>query len=203
MNQPGYAAPHRPACDYFPSAVFHSSRRRSTNRLGRNGSSLSPARIREVARRLIHFTAIVGARPNFVKMAPILEEAGRRCAFQRRLIHTGQHYSPEMSASFFDELGMPAPDVNLEIGSGSHTAQTAGVMLRLETELNERRPDLVLVAGDVNSTMAARWSHRSSAFRWPTSRRDSEASTAACRRKPTVWSPTYSPTTCLPASRAA
>src|ERR1035437_3153769 len=103
----------------------------------------------------IQISAIVGARPNFVKMAPILEEAGRSSAFQCRLIHTGQHYSPEMSATFFDELGMPAPDVNLEIGSGSHTAQAAGVMLRLETELNERRPDLVLVVGDVNSTMAA------------------------------------------------
>jgi len=105
--------------------------------------------------RFIHLTAVVGARPNFVKMAPILEEARRRSGFQGRLIHTGQHYSPEMSASFFDELEMPAPDVNLEIGSGSHTAQTAGVMLRLEAEFNERRPDLVLVAGDVNSTMAA------------------------------------------------
>jgi UDP-N-acetylglucosamine 2-epimerase (non-hydrolysing) len=110
---------------------------------------------RDVARRLISLTAVVGARPNFVKMAPILEEAGRRSAFQCRLIHTGQHYSPEMSASFFDELGMPQPDVNLDIGSGSHTEQAAGVMLRLEMELNERRPDLVLVVGDVNSTMAA------------------------------------------------
>jgi UDP-N-acetylglucosamine 2-epimerase (non-hydrolysing) len=107
------------------------------------------------ARRLISLTAIVGARPNFVKMAPLLEEAGRRASLHCRLVHTGQHYSPEMSATFFDELGMPAPDVNLEIGSGSHTAQTAGVMLRLEVELNERRPDLVLVVGDVNSTMAA------------------------------------------------
>jgi len=103
----------------------------------------------------ISVTAIVGARPNFVKMAPILEEAGRRSTFQCRLVHTGQHYSPEMSATFFDELGMPAPDVNLEIGSGSHTTQTAGVMLRLEAELSEWRPDVVLVAGDVNSTMAA------------------------------------------------
>ena len=108
-----------------------------------------------VPRHLISLTAVVGARPNFVKMAPILEEAGRRSTFQCRLIHTGQHYSPEMSATFFDELGMPAPDVNLEIGSGSHTAQAAGVMLRLEAELSERRPDLLLVVGDVNSTMAA------------------------------------------------
>jgi len=112
-------------------------------------------RNRDVARDLISVTAVVGARPNFVKMAPILEDAGRRSAFQCRLIHTGQHYSPEMSATFFDELGMPAPDINLEIGSGSHTAQTASAMLRLETELNEWRPDLVLVVGDVNSTMAA------------------------------------------------
>lgn len=112
-------------------------------------------RNQEVARHAISLTAIVGARPNFVKMAPLLAEAGQRSGFQCRLVHTGQHYSPEMSATFFDELGMPAPDVNLEIGSGSHTAQTAGVMLRLETEFNERRPDLVLVVGDVNSTVAA------------------------------------------------
>jgi UDP-N-acetylglucosamine 2-epimerase (non-hydrolysing) len=108
-----------------------------------------------VPRHLISLTAVVGARPNFVKMAPILEEAGRRSAFQCRLIHTGQHYSPEMSATFFDELGIRAPDINLEIGSGSNTAQAAGIMLRLETELSERRPDLLLVVGDVNSTMAA------------------------------------------------
>jgi UDP-N-acetylglucosamine 2-epimerase (non-hydrolysing) len=78
-------------------------------------------------------TAVVGAL-NFVKKGPIFEEAGCRSAFQCRLIHTGQHYSPDMSAAFFDELGMPAPDVDCEIGSGSHTAQTAGGMLRLEAE---------------------------------------------------------------------
>jgi len=88
-------------------------------------------------------------------MAPILEEASRRSTFECRLVHTGQHYSPEMSALLFDDLEMPAPDANLEIGSGSHTAQTAGVMLKLEAELLERRPDVVLVAGDVNSTVAA------------------------------------------------
>ena len=103
----------------------------------------------------MQISAIVGARPNFVKMAPILEEARRRPEFACRLVHTGQHYSPEMSKTFFDELGMPAPDVNLEIGSGSHTAQTAGVMLRLEAKWSERRPDLALVVGDVNSTVAA------------------------------------------------
>ena len=103
----------------------------------------------------VHISAVVGARPNFMKMAPILEEARRRSGIATRLIHTGQHYSPEMSDTFFTELGMPAPDVNLEAGGGSHTAQTAGIMLKLEAEFAGRRPDLLLVVGDVNSTMAA------------------------------------------------
>ncbi len=103
---------------------------------------------------MIHITAVVGARPNFVKMAPILREVRRRPHVRARLIHTGQHYSPEMSATFFDELGIPAPDVNLEVGSGSHTVQTAHVMLGLEPEFQDR-PDFVLVVGDVNSTVAA------------------------------------------------
>ena len=149
----------RCGADQFPtsSSVRRAIHRADDPRIGWEGADQAYRQPQncDVARRLVFLSAIVGARPNFVKMAPILEEAGRRPAFQRRLIHTGQHYSPEMSATFFDELGMPAPDVNLEIGSGSHTAQAAGVMLRLETELNERRPDLVLVVGDVNSTMAA------------------------------------------------
>ena len=103
---------------------------------------------------MTYISALVGARPNFMKMAPILAEIRRRPRIHCRLIHTGQHYSPEMSATFFEELGMPAPDVNLEIGSGSHTFQTASVMLRLEPEFLEHRPDIVLVVGDVNSTVA-------------------------------------------------
>jgi UDP-N-acetylglucosamine 2-epimerase (non-hydrolysing) len=103
----------------------------------------------------IHVTAVVGARPNFMKIAPLLEEAAKRPAFEVRLVHTGQHYSAEMSDSFFSELAMRAPDVNLGVGGGSHTLQTSMVMQRLETEFNEHRPDLVLVVGDVNSTMAA------------------------------------------------
>src|SRR5215831_6643544 len=102
----------------------------------------------------IHVTAVVGARPNFMKVAPILAEADRRPGFRVRLVHTGQHYSAEMSDSFFAELGMRAPDVNLGVGGGSHTVQTSTVMQRLETEFGEHRPDLVLVVGDVNSTMA-------------------------------------------------
>ncbi|MDR3703993.1 MAG: UDP-N-acetylglucosamine 2-epimerase (non-hydrolyzing) [Candidatus Sulfopaludibacter sp.] len=103
----------------------------------------------------IRISAVVGARPNFMKMAPILEEVQRRPDFSARLIHTGQHYSPEMSAAFFTDLGMPEPDVNLDAGGGTHTAQTAAVMQRLEPEFTDRRPSLVLVVGDVNSTMAA------------------------------------------------
>lgn len=103
----------------------------------------------------LQISAVVGARPNFMKMAPILEEIRRHPRFSARLIHTGQHYSAEMSDSFFRDLGMPMPDINLQVGSGTHTTQTAGVMLKLEAEFAEHKPGLVLVVGDVNSTMAA------------------------------------------------
>jgi UDP-N-acetylglucosamine 2-epimerase (non-hydrolysing) len=104
---------------------------------------------------MAQISAVVGARPNFMKMAALLDEIRRRPQIKARLIHTGQHYSPEMSATFFDELGMPEPDVNLEVGSGSHTAQTAAIMTKVESDFLAHRPDLVLVVGDVNSTMAA------------------------------------------------
>ncbi|MBI3665119.1 MAG: UDP-N-acetylglucosamine 2-epimerase (non-hydrolyzing) [Acidobacteria bacterium] len=97
---------------------------------------------------------IVGARPNFVKMAALLEEIRRRPACRFRLIHTGQHYSPEMSDSFFDELEIPAPDVNLEVGSGSALWQIGEILKRLEPVLAETAPDVVVVVGDVNSTLA-------------------------------------------------
>lgn len=103
--------------------------------------------------RLLH---VVGTRPNFVKMAPVV--AAGRAAFgdgSNILVHTGQHYDRAMSDVFFDELGVPAPDHMLEAGSGSHAEQTAKVMERLEPVLREERPDLVLVPGDVNSTLAA------------------------------------------------
>lgn len=103
----------------------------------------------------IQISAVVGARPNFMKIGPILTEAARRPRFRLRLIHTGQHYSSDMSDSFFQELSIPSPDINLGVGGGSHTAQTAAIMQRLEPELIENRPDLLLVVGDVNSTMAA------------------------------------------------
>lgn len=102
----------------------------------------------------IRITCLVGARPNFVKMAAIVQELHRRSRFSARLVHTGQHYSPEMSASFFSDLDLPEPDVNLGIGGGTHTEATAGIMLALERELATDRPDLLLVVGDVNSTLA-------------------------------------------------
>ena len=98
---------------------------------------------------------VVGARPNFVKIAPILRALKSRGRFAVRLIHTGQHYDIAMNAVFFQELAIPEPDINLEVGSGSGTEQTARIMLGLEKMLATRPPDMLVVVGDVNSTMAA------------------------------------------------
>lgn len=98
---------------------------------------------------------VVGARPNFIKMAPIIREMEKyRDEFEQILVHTGQHYDDNMSRVFFDQLGLPQPDVNLEVGSGSHAQQTARIMLRFEPVLIEYCPDWVIVVGDVNSTLA-------------------------------------------------
>jgi UDP-N-acetylglucosamine 2-epimerase (non-hydrolysing) len=99
---------------------------------------------------------VVGTRPNFVKTAPVIGALRERLPDARHaLVHTGQHYDRLMSEIFFEELGAPAPDHMLEVGSGSHAQQTARVIERLEPVLAEERPDLVVVPGDVNSTMAA------------------------------------------------
>lgn len=101
---------------------------------------------------------IVGARPNFMKIAPIIEAlqaaADRGGHLRHRLIHTGQHYDRGMSGAFFDELGIPDPDLNLEVGSGTAAEQTGTIMVRYEAVLVRRSADLCLVVGDVNSTMA-------------------------------------------------
>ena len=97
---------------------------------------------------------VAGARPNFMKVAPILWEMKRRPGVQPFLIHTGQHYSAQMSYLFFQELGIPRPDVNLGVGSASHAVQTAEVMKGVEPVLLAEQPDVVLVVGDVNSTLA-------------------------------------------------
>jgi UDP-N-acetylglucosamine 2-epimerase (non-hydrolysing) len=97
---------------------------------------------------------IVGARPNFMKMAPVVMELKRR-GVPQRLIHTGQHYDQAMSKVFFEELGMPEPDVYLGVGSGTHAQQTARVMIAIEEDCMRQKPAMVVVAGDVNSTVAS------------------------------------------------
>src|SRR6266571_4241946 len=98
---------------------------------------------------------IVGARPNLVKIAPLLREMRKHPRIQPVLVHTGQHYDAKLSTVFFRQMGIPEPDVNLEVGSGSHAWQTGEILKRIEPVLLEQRPDLVLVVGDVNSTVAA------------------------------------------------
>ncbi len=99
---------------------------------------------------------VAGARPNFMKVAPIIKcMAADPGAFEPLLVHTGQHYDERMSGSFFGDLDIPPPDFNLDVGSGSHAEQTAAVMTRIEPVLSETEPDLVIVVGDVNSTVAS------------------------------------------------
>lgn len=97
---------------------------------------------------------VVGARPNFPKLAPV-HRAGVARGLEQVVVHSGQHYDDSMSGSFFESLGIPSPDVNLTVGSGSHAQQTARIMERLEPVLLEHAPDWVVVYGDVNSTLAA------------------------------------------------
>ncbi len=105
--------------------------------------------------RLPRIDCIVGARPNFMKIAPILRAFDAAGGAFVRLIHTGQHYDEAMNAVFFAELGIRAPDINLEVGSGTNNEQTARTMLKLEPVLLADRPDMLIVVGDVNSTAAA------------------------------------------------
>ncbi len=104
---------------------------------------------------MVKILSVVGARPNFVKIAPLMWEMRKYPEIAPILVHTGQHYDVRMSGQFFQELRIPPPDISLEVGAGSHAYQTAEVMKRIEPVLEERRPDLVLVVGDVNSTLAA------------------------------------------------
>ena len=105
-----------------------------------------------------NITIIAGARPNFMKIAPLIHEIQRRQAqglyLSYRLVHTGQHYDKQMSETFFEELNIPKPDVNLGCGGGSQAEQTAAIMVAFEKELLENPTDLVVVVGDVTSTMA-------------------------------------------------
>jgi len=98
---------------------------------------------------------VVGARPNFMKAAPVIRAVHAHGGIAQTLVHTGQHYDANMSDIFFQQLGLPAPDINLGIGSGSHAEQTAKVMLAFEQVVLDRQPDVVMVYGDINSTVAA------------------------------------------------
>jgi len=98
---------------------------------------------------------VVGARPNFMKIAPVFEALRRRPGLRQLLVNTGQHYDEAMAGIFLREFGLPQPERDLDVGSGSHAVQTAKVMIGFEQVCLETRPDLVVVVGDVNSTMAA------------------------------------------------
>ena len=103
---------------------------------------------------MIKIICVCGARPNFMKIAPIMRSFKASGRFDSLLVHTGQHYDENMSRLFFDELGIPKPDINLEVGSASHAHQTAEIMKRFEPVVLDFKPDYVLVVGDVNSTIA-------------------------------------------------
>lgn len=98
---------------------------------------------------------VVGARPNFMKIAPVMDALAHRGHVTQRLVHTGQHYDEKMAGIFFEQLGLPRPDRDLEVGSGTQAEQTAAVMVKFERVLEEEHPDVVVVVGDVNSTLAA------------------------------------------------
>lgn len=105
--------------------------------------------------RPINVLHVVGARPNFVKVAALMHAmAAKKKVFQQTLVHTGQHYDPLMSDIFFHQLEMPVPDIYLDVGSGTHAVQTALIMQRFESVVLDRKPDWVVVVGDVNSTLA-------------------------------------------------
>lgn len=134
---------------------------------------------------------IAGARPNFMKIAPIIraiqarQHAGSKLRY--RLVHTGQHYDARMSGDFFSQLGIPAPDVNLEVGSGTQAEQTSAIMIRYEKLLLEQRSDLCLVVGDVTSTMACSIAAQKLGVKVAHVGGAYALVTGACPRKLTAW----------------
>lgn len=126
---------------------------------------------------------IAAARPNFMKIAPLYHALAAESWVEPRIIHTGQHYDPNMSDAFFRDLKLPAPHHHLEVGSGTHAVQTAGVMVAYEKVCNAERPDWTIVVGDVNSTAACR-SCGSPSSTW---KQGCEAVTAACLKRSIGW----------------
>ena len=109
--------------------------------------------LKAMTHKRIKVVNIAGARPNFIKIAPLVKEM-EKAGLEQMLVHTGQHYDNKMSKLFFDDLHLPKPDINLGVGSGSHAEQTGEIMKRAEAVFIKEKPDLVLVVGDVNSTLA-------------------------------------------------
>jgi UDP-N-acetylglucosamine 2-epimerase (non-hydrolysing) len=137
---------------------------------------------------------IAGARPNFMKIAPIIEAIekakndGKNINY--RLVHTGQHYDKKMSGNFFEELGIPEPHINLEAGSGTQAEQTATIMVRYEKALMENRPDMVMVVGDVTSTMACSITAKKlNNIKVAHVEGESVQAISECRKKLTGWLP--------------
>src|SRR3954470_3013593 len=125
---------------------------RMTRRTGVAGLRLCPDNGPMSANQLV--VHVVGARPNYMKVAPVYAELERRGNLRQLLVHTGQHYDRDVNEVFFDELPLPTPHAQLGVGSGSHAEQTARALVELERVFVEWQPDLVLVPGDVNSTLA-------------------------------------------------
>ena len=130
---------------------------------------------------------VAGARPNFMKIAPIWRASRMHPGVVCRIIHTGQHYDLEMSGAFFDDLDLPMPDFNLEAGSGSHAVQTAKIMTAFEEICQREMPDWVVVVGDVTRRLPAASLPRNSSSGWLTSKRACAASTRRCPKRSIAW----------------
>ncbi len=138
---------------------------------------------------------VVGARPNFMKAAPVIAALGAR-GVRQQLVHTGQHYDAALSDVFFRELDLPEPDRNLNVGSGSHAAQTAAIMIAFEQVILETSPRLVVVYGDVNSTIAAALVASNLAVPVAHVEAGLRSFDDRCRRRSTGGSPTCSRNSC-------
>lgn len=136
----------------------------------------------------MHILHVVGARPSFMKAAPVFHALRMQKGVRQTLVHTRQHYDANLSSVFFSRLEMPVPDVNLAVGSGSHARQTAEVMARFEPVVLETKPDIELVYGMSIRQLRPLWSARSSESASATSKPAFVLLTAACRKKSTGWS---------------
>ena len=144
------------------------------------------------------FIVVAGARPNFMKIAPIMASFAKLSCSPGsvvvKLVHTGQHYDPKMSDDFFADLGIPDPDINLAVGSGTHAEQTARVMVAFEKVCLEEKPDWVVVVGDVNSTLACSIPARKLGIKM--ARLACVHETCPCPKKSTVFAPMRCPLCC-------